>query len=257
MATKKIALLAVVFNSRSEDLGGFVEVVRDTAVDRTLREGRDVLALLNHDQNLVLGRVSNGTTVLKKLSRGLEAEIAPPDTHAARDVVTLIQRQDIQGGSFSFSVPKNGDRWSVADDGAILRELLDMSIYDVAPVSTPAYPATTVGLRSAVSSPVAPDVAADLARRRRRLVLIEARSKERAWLRDADGEPVNRSEARRRGVKFLEAVEARFGSTSAVPRGLTWNGESGWSDGRSTPAPPMSSADRRRRLEQLRRELGR
>src|SRR5581483_4708551 len=62
---------AAVWDARSVDLGGFVEVVRDTAFDDSLANGADVRLLINHDKNLVLGRTRSGTCELSKDERGL------------------------------------------------------------------------------------------------------------------------------------------------------------------------------------------
>jgi len=52
---------AIVFNSLSVDLGGFRELINHTAVDRTLTEGADVRALIDHETSKVLGRTRAGT----------------------------------------------------------------------------------------------------------------------------------------------------------------------------------------------------
>ena len=74
---------AIAFNSISEDLGGFREIILPDAVDRTLRERLDVRALVDHDPSQVLGRTTAGTLRLEKDAKGLIAEIDPPDTTPA------------------------------------------------------------------------------------------------------------------------------------------------------------------------------
>ena len=137
---------AAVFNSLSEDLGGFREVILPRAFDRTLREGRDVRALVDHDPSRILGRKKAGTLELSVDSKGLLAKISPPDTTAGRDVTTSIKRGDIDGMSFAFRTIT--DTWKRGDE--LLRELIDVELIEVSVVaSQPAYSATTVGLRSA------------------------------------------------------------------------------------------------------------
>jgi HK97 family phage prohead protease len=140
-ADRKIRGIAIVFNSRSVDLGGFTEVIMPEAVDRTLREGLDVRALVDHDSSKILGRTRSGTLSLRKGRKGLEIEIDPPNTTAARDILESLDRGDVTGMSFSFRTIE--DDWRM-EDGAPLREVRDMTISEVSVVTFPAYPATDV-----------------------------------------------------------------------------------------------------------------
>jgi uncharacterized protein len=94
---RKIRGLAIVFNSRSVDLGGFIEIIKPEAVDRTLREGLDVRALVDHDTSKILGRTRAGTLQLRKGRSGLEVLIDPPNTTAARDILESMERGDVTG----------------------------------------------------------------------------------------------------------------------------------------------------------------
>lgn len=140
----KITGHAAVFNQWSEDLGGFREIIRPGAFAKTIKEA-DVRALFNHDPNYVLGRNKAGTLRLEEDKKGLAIEIDPPDTQWARDLTTSIQRGDIDQMSFGFRTVK--DKWG--DDGETnQRELLEVELFDVSPVTYPAYPQTSVGVRS-------------------------------------------------------------------------------------------------------------
>jgi HK97 family phage prohead protease len=141
---RKIRGYALVFNMPSLDLGGFREVIKPEAVDRTLREGLDVRALVDHDSSKVLGRTRAGTLSLRKTSQGLQVEIDPPNTTAARDILESVNRGDVSGMSFAFRVLT--DDWRM-EDGAPMRDVLDMRISEVSVVTFPAYPDTSVSLR--------------------------------------------------------------------------------------------------------------
>ena len=145
---------AAVFDQESEDLGGFREVVRRTAFDRSLREGADVLARAHHDSQALLGRTSSGTLRLLVDGRGLKYTVDLPDTSDGRDVGVLVSRGDIRQSSFAFFLPPTGgDVWQRrASDGLPLRELVDVDLFDVAPVVTPAYPQTQVSARALESA---------------------------------------------------------------------------------------------------------
>lgn len=139
----RLAGYAAVFNSPSQDLGGFTEIVRPGAFARSLRSGRDPLALVQHMPQLVLGRRSAGTLRLSEDARGLAFEIDVPDTTAARDLLVSVER----GASFAFSTPAGGDRWEVRD-GKVVRELIDVDLHEVTVTAQPAYLDTSVARRS-------------------------------------------------------------------------------------------------------------
>jgi len=146
---RKIVGYAAVFNRKSKDLGGFTEIIRPGAFRKAI-EGADIKALFNHDPNYVLGRTTSGTLTLEENQKGLKFEINPPDTQVIRDLVLApIERGDVSGCSFSFGIAKNGDKWSEQGE-TYLREITETSVVgDVGPVTSPAYPATSVSLRSA------------------------------------------------------------------------------------------------------------
>lgn len=148
---KKMMMMgyAALYDSMSEDLGGFREIIRPGAFDRAIREGHDILVRGEHDSRMLLGRTSSGTARVSVDAKGLHYEVDVPDTQAGRDTWTLAQRGDVRQSSFAFLVAgPDGERWSASEDGSILRELLDVDVIDVAPVAMPAYSETSVSARS-------------------------------------------------------------------------------------------------------------
>ena len=129
-------------------LSGFTEYVRKGAFRRSLERGDDVLAMVDHSPTLILGRRSAGTLVVQEDDRGLAFTVELPDTTAGRDVRVSVERGDMRGASFGFKVNgKAGERWT-ADGGSPVRELLDLDLFDVTVTGIPAYPDTSVALRS-------------------------------------------------------------------------------------------------------------
>lgn len=139
---------ASVFDSWSEELGGnqpFRERVIKGAFEETIQND-DIRALFNHDPNYVLGRNKAGTLTLEEDDKGLHVRITPPDTQWAKDLLVSIKRGDITQMSFGFTVIL--DRWNY-EDNTDVRELLKVKLYDVSPVTFPAYTQTECGIRSA------------------------------------------------------------------------------------------------------------
>lgn len=137
---------AAVFNSPSEDLGGFTEVIAQGAFAKTIQEA-DVRALWNHNPDYVLGRTKSGTLRLEEDHQGLAVDIRPPDTQWARDLMASMRRGDINQMSFGFHTIK--DKW-VSENDKTTRTLLEVKLFDVSPVTFPAYPATSVQVRAVV-----------------------------------------------------------------------------------------------------------
>lgn len=143
---------AAVFDRESYDLGGFTEIVARGAFRRSLddpaRSG-DCRCLFNHDPSMVLASTHNNTLDLREDPQGLHYYATPAETSYAEDVRALIRRGDVYQSSFGFTVLR--DRWEEREDGTILRTILEIDqLYDVSPVTFPAYPQTDVSARDAL-----------------------------------------------------------------------------------------------------------
>ena len=135
---------ASVFDSESQDLGQFKEIIKPGAFDRALVEEHDVRALVDHDPSMILGRSKSGTLRMLVDEVGLRVEIDPPDTSVGRDTIESIRRGDLDSMSFGFVV--RNDHWT-EEDGQAIREINDLDLFDVSVVSFPAYEDTSVALR--------------------------------------------------------------------------------------------------------------
>ena len=133
---------AAVYDSDSEFMG-YYERIEKGAFDDVLND--DVRAYFNHDENLLLGRVSSGTLRISTDKRGLYYEVDLPDTTYANDLVELMKRGDINQSSFAFLIGE--DRWEERD-GKTYRIIEKVSrLIDCSPVSQPAYPSATSELK--------------------------------------------------------------------------------------------------------------
>lgn len=137
---------AAVFNRDSQNLGGFVEQVDPVAFNKSLSDGLPVMARGNHDDGALLGTTWAGTLRLDVDGTGLRYEADLPDTSAGRDYRALAARGDLKWSSFAFRTID--DEWSVTESGFPRRILRSVQLIDVAPVNSPAYLDTSVGVRS-------------------------------------------------------------------------------------------------------------
>jgi HK97 family phage prohead protease len=153
----KVRGYAAVYNRESENLGSenyqFREIIEPGAFDDVLKD--DVRALLNHDPNFILARSKNGegTLTIGTDETGLYYEFDAPDTQAGRDLIESLRRGDIDQSSFSFTVSKEGQTWEEKQEGdgpTFIRRTIQKvaRLFDVSPVTYPAYPDATVALRS-------------------------------------------------------------------------------------------------------------
>ena len=130
---------AAIFNTLSEDLGGFRERIEPGAFDGVLKN--DVRAYFNHDPNYLLGRTTAGTLRLSVDTKGLRYELDVPNTTAGRDLKENIRLGNVTQSSFAFTIGKNGDSWERTENGNDIRIINEVDrLYDISPVSLPAYP---------------------------------------------------------------------------------------------------------------------
>jgi len=129
-----------------------IERVAPEAFDRMLADANwDIAGLFNHDANMLLARRSAGTLRLSKDSRGLQYILDLGPTSISRDVAAFVERREIVGSSFSFTADSvRGQRWEENGETSI-RTLTDLDVFDVGPVTFPAYEGTTATTAAAAS----------------------------------------------------------------------------------------------------------
>jgi len=182
---------AAVFNAETVIWGLFREQIAPGAFRDALKSS-DTVALFNHDPNYPLARESNDTLRLSEDKRGLKYEadldLTDPD---AQKVRSKIERGTVKGSSFGFTVEE--DEWDESEmkQGKMpLRTITRIGeLYDVSPVTFPAYPQTSVSARSkekalalmaaAGVQPAVPSVSADVTEREAARTAITAA---RAWV---------------------------------------------------------------------------
>lgn len=127
---------AAVFNSLSEDLGGWREMIAPGAFTRTLKVNPDVRFLINHDESKILGRTPK-TLKVEEDQHGLSVDAQLPNTTYANDLAESLSRGDISQMSFRFRAVKSD--WERRDNQKI-EVLKDVDLLEVSAVTFPAYP---------------------------------------------------------------------------------------------------------------------
>lgn len=141
-AGRRLQGYAATFGSEAR-IGNFVETIQPGAFRSSLLSGRDVLALVDHDNTRLLGRTRAGTLTLAEDGKGLAFSIEVPNTTLGADILALASRGDLGGMSFSFRAVDEG--WPRADR----RELRAVDLLEISVVqSFPAYSETEVHVRS-------------------------------------------------------------------------------------------------------------
>jgi uncharacterized protein len=137
---------AAKYNKLSQDLGGFFEKLAPGCFNSVMED--DVCCLRNHADDNLLGRTLSGTVGLMLDDVGLKYECELPDTTCGRDTAEMIRRGDMRGSSFSFNIAMDGQEWDW-DGPRPMRTITKIGrLYDVSPVTNPAYLDTEVDMRS-------------------------------------------------------------------------------------------------------------
>jgi HK97 family phage prohead protease len=142
--SRTIVGTATVFNS-AYDMGWYDEEMSADVFKNS--DFSDVVALFNHDANMVLARTKSGTLKLKVTNNAMEYEFEAPNTSLGNDLLEMVKRGDVYQSSFAFSV--EAEDWQERKGmkpKRVIREI--KKVYDVSPVTYPANPDTMVAKRS-------------------------------------------------------------------------------------------------------------
>ena len=144
---------AVVFNKLSQDLGGFREIIRPSAITEELINNSDIIANYEHDNSNMMARLrkGKGNIDLKIDEHGLKFRYDIPNTVKGDELWSHIERGEIDQCSFAFGIDYSdpaAEKYHVDKDGVTIREILKIAaLYDISAVINPAYPDTEVYTR--------------------------------------------------------------------------------------------------------------
>lgn len=185
---------AAKFDSPSEDLG-FIETIKPGAFKKTLQES-DVRMLWQHDSQVVLARKSIGDLTLREDETGLYFEWKPNlEIRYVQDAVEAIRSGLVSQMSFGFRTIK--DSWDFSAEDVVKRDLLEVQLYEISPVTWPAFDSTEVSVRDLVSNH------SDQTKRDALLKLLEAREHQ-AEQTTTEAAPQNEAAPDRRSLITVE-----------------------------------------------------
>lgn len=143
---RQIQGYAVLFNTESVDLGGFIEVIKPNALD-----GVDLSAvqlIYGHENNSILARVDSGNLTLTVDETGLFFVAKLADTSLANDVYQDILAGNLKGMSFGFTIPEDGDDW-IFDQGDTAVHVVNQigDVVEITITPNPAYQDTSVSVK--------------------------------------------------------------------------------------------------------------
>lgn len=141
----------IVYNSRT-NIGYFDEIIDSGALDGA--DMTDVRFLVNHDiSNIPLARSrrNNGNSTMQLTpdgeGLGIAANVDIENNAQARSLYSAVQRGDVTGMSFMFSVDE--ERWENLESDHPTRHIVKIgSIVEVSAVTFPAYDSTSINARS-------------------------------------------------------------------------------------------------------------
>ena len=142
----------IVYNSKTDIGGWFGEVIERGALDKA--DLKDVRFLVNHDISkipLARSRRNNGNSTMQltldDFGMGIRVQLDTENNSEARNLYSAVERGDISGMSFMFSV--NDEEWTEMESDYPTRHIKEIgSVVEVSAVTFPAYESTEIYARS-------------------------------------------------------------------------------------------------------------
>lgn len=140
--------IGIVYNSTTEIYPGVFESIAPGAFAESLSNFRTVKSFINHNPTKILSTTrSEPSLEILDGEQFLEFNAPIPPTTYGNDLIINLKRGNIKGASFSFTISENGDHYKKLPDGSLHRTITEAEIYEVGPVTNPAYEQTSVDLR--------------------------------------------------------------------------------------------------------------
>ena len=151
--------IPIVFDTPTDIGGWFQEIIEPGALDGA--DLTDVRFLVNHDTSMIpLARSRNNNEnstmqmIVDDSGMNIRVKLDTENNAEARSLYSAVQRGDISGMSFMFSVDK--DTWDEADTDHPTRTVRSIrQVFEVSAVTFPAYSQTSIqarGLSDALDS---------------------------------------------------------------------------------------------------------
>lgn len=124
--------------------GKFIERIMPNVFSKALKRNNDILTLLNHEEDKVLARTSDGTAELFEDNIGLKAKVIVSD----KELIKKAKECKLRGWSFGFIA--NSEERVTNSDGLEERTITDLDLLEVSIIDekkTPAYYGTSIELR--------------------------------------------------------------------------------------------------------------
>jgi len=149
----RVTGLGIVYDTETELWPGFMEKIRSGAFSDSVQEAlegkRNIKSFYNHDPNQVLATMeSDPPLMLQERDGGVMYDAEIPSTSYGNDLRENLKRKNVKGSSFAFGVFENGDIWTEDENGIIHREVIKGELYELGPVTNPAYLPANASLRS-------------------------------------------------------------------------------------------------------------
>ena len=144
MSGRTLTGIAHAFGKVASVAGQRVAFAREAFVNAL--KTSDVYAFVGHDTSRILGHEKAGTVRLSVEPEGLAYAIDLPDTTDGRDTATLVERGDLT--SMSFGVQPGAFTASRMPDGKQLRTYQSVELFDISPVSLPAFEGTSIQIHA-------------------------------------------------------------------------------------------------------------